>query len=160
MLKSPWKYDTANEVSVSLGPAGGGIGTLYFTNPSSGEAFNVEYAYGSFGASKGTTLNLAKSMKSTPSGGITHVYQRPFHSFGPGDFACGGQLLVIGVTAGIVARPLLPNSGASLVVAVFGLMPFAVLPFWGLFDSLLPSAGASVAACRFGAPGTSRDFEI
>ena len=158
MFKSPWKYDTSDEVSGSIGPFTAARGTLYLTNPSSGDRFNVEYRYRSFGTAKGATLNFARSIKSTPSDGITHVYQRPYHSFGPGDFPCGGQLLIVGETAGIFAPSFFQNSGMSLVVAVFGLMPFAILPTWGLFDSLLPSAGISVAGCAFGAPGTSDDF--
>jgi hypothetical protein len=150
MFRSEWKYDTAAEQSVSIGMATGGWGTMDFINPSSGQAFEVNYQYGALGPSIGSAVNFAKSIKSTPSGGITHVYQRPGHTFGPGDFSCGGQLLVIDATAGIFAPSFFPDSGASLVVALFGLLPFAFVPFWGCFDSVLPAAGIALAYCRFG----------
>jgi hypothetical protein len=152
MFKSPWKYDTAAEESVSLGMTTGGWGTMCFINSASGETFEVDYIYGALGPSKGAIANFAKSIKSTPSGRLTHVYARPAHTFGPGDFACGGYLAVVSATAGIFAPSFFPDSGASLVLAEFGLIPFATVAFWGLFDSLVPSTGICGALCKFSAP--------
>jgi hypothetical protein len=152
MFKSPWKYDTAEEDSVSVGPVTGGRGILYLINPSENTGCNVNYQYGSLGTAKGAVVNYAKSWKSTASGGLTHVYSRPFHDFDTDDFPCGGYLLVVGETAGIFAPSFFDNSGMSVVIAIFGFIPFAALAFWGNFDSALPSAGVSAALCKFGDP--------
>jgi len=147
--KTPWKLDTSEESSVSVLFFSWGKGSLYLVNESTGEKLKVNYGFGSAGASKGAAINLAESLSTDPSGGFSNVKVLRGFGFGPSTFPCFGQMVIAGATAGVFQPSFLSHSGLSVCVASFGLIPFGGIQFWGRFNSILPSAGPSVAGCYF-----------
>jgi hypothetical protein len=91
-LKTPWKYDTAEEKSISVLIGTGGTGRIFFVNQNTGKGFSTVYSYGAVGAAKGAVANFAASVKATPSGALTHVYAMApivgVDKFGPDFFPC------------------------------------------------------------------------
>jgi hypothetical protein len=148
--QTSWTYDTSYEDSVSVAILNGAAGRLYLKNSSTGESLQVPYKYGSLGTSKGAVINYAKSVTSTPSGGIGNVYTLPWGDFSANTFPCFGWLVAIGATAGIFAPSFFDNSGKGICLWIFGgIPPGAVLLSWGNFDSVLPSAGIAAGAVDF-----------
>ncbi|MBS1792977.1 MAG: hypothetical protein JSS81_03940 [Acidobacteria bacterium] len=146
---TPWKLETSEESSVSVLFFGWGGGSLYLTNDSTNEKLKLNYVFGGAGLSKGTMINLAESLTTDPSGGFSNVKVLRGFGFGSYHFPCFGRIHVIGATAGIFQPSFVSHSGLSLCVALFGVVPFGGLAFWGRFNSILPSAGPSVLGCRF-----------
>ncbi len=147
--KTPWKFETSEESSVSLFVAGWGGGTLYFVNESSSEKLKLKYGFVGVGSSKGFFLNLSESAQSDPSGGFFNVRVLQGFGFGPARFPCVGRMVLGAATAGIFQPSFVSHSGLSLCFASFGLIPFGGVAFWGRFNSIMPSAGPSVAMCYF-----------
>lgn len=148
--KSSWKYDTSEEEGSSFLVFSGANGTIWFTDPSTGEGFSVWYTYFAAGPAKGAVWNYAKALKTDPSDGFSHVRIIRGGEFGPDSFPCTGWMLMGAATAGIFQPSFLAQSGAETVLAFFGTFPFAVIPYWGRFNSLMPSAGTAMAVCHFG----------
>jgi hypothetical protein len=143
---SDWEYDTTNEDSVSIALITGAGGKLYFINTETDEHLDFTYSVLSVGASKGSVFNIAKSLVSTPSGGIEKVRVRPNHSFDLHHFPCKGVVISGGITAGIFTPSFIDDSGANVSFLGFGVDPlmFAWVPVWGRFSSILPSGGMSI----------------
>lgn len=150
MLKeTPWIYETSQEFGESILIFSGAEGKLYFANELTGQKLEVKYSYFSVGVSKGAVLNIAESLKSDPSEGFGKVQVRSGSDFGPASFPCSGWMVFAGGTAGIFQPSFMSHSGLTLCYAIFGGIPFGGVPFWGRFNSIMPSAGASAAFCQF-----------
>lgn len=147
--KTPWKLETSEESSVSIFVGSWGGGKLYFENEQSGEKFNVSYIFFGAGTSKGFSINYSESLKTDPSGGFSNVKVLRGFGFGPSTFPCAGRMVITTATAGIFQPSFISHSGLSVCVASFGFIPFGGITFWGRFNSIMPSAGPSVAACHF-----------
>ena len=142
---TPWVFKTSQETSQGIAVIGG-EGKLYFENTVTGEQLILYYSFLSVGVAKGATLNYSEALKSDPSGATSNV----IGEFGPGYFPCWGNMLVFGATAGIFQPSFMSHSGASFAMAEFGVFSsFARIGMWGRFNSLLPSAGPSLAFCHF-----------
>ncbi len=104
------------------------------------------YSVLSVGASKGAVFNVAKSLVSTPSGGLAKVRVRAGASFSARSFPCTGTVISGGLTAGIFTPSFIDDSGINVSYLEFGspLLPFAWVPVWGKFSSILPSGGVSI----------------
>jgi len=156
---SDWEYDTSREDSTSVAFITGAAGKLFFINPETDEHLDIDYSVLSVGASKGALFNVAKSLVSTPSGGLAKVRVRPGFTFDVNGFPCKGVVITGGLTAGIFTPSFIDDSGADISFLGFGIDPlmFAWVPVWGLFSSILPSAGVSLGmlAC-----GNARSYKI
>jgi hypothetical protein len=146
MTASDWEYDTSSEDSTSVAIITGAAGKLFFINSETDEHLDFKYSVLSVGASKGAVFNVAKSLVSTPSGGLAKVRIRSGYSFNKNAFPCGGVVICGGLTAGIFAPSFIDDSGADIAFLGFGISPllFAWVPVWGRFSSILPSAGVSI----------------
>jgi hypothetical protein len=149
---SDWEYDTSSEDSTSVAIITGAGGKLFFINSETDEHLDFKYTVLSVGAAKGAVFNVAKSLVSTPSGGLANVRVRADFSFDINRFPCKGIVICGGLTAGIFAPSFIDDSGADIAFLGFGINPlmFAWVPVWGRFSSILPSAGVSlgVIACE------------
>jgi hypothetical protein len=134
--QTSWVYDTSKESSLSGAIVTGASGRLYFKNNDTGATLQVPYYYGELGTSKGA-INYARSVASTPSGGIGNVYALPFGDFGPDTFLCFGWLVAIGETAGIFAQSFFDNSSKCICLRIFGGIP----PGAGLLNWAAPLGG-------------------
>lgn len=148
LVRTPWKLETSEEFGTSITVITGAKGKLHFEHEATGAKFKVDYNYLAAGVSKGFVFNIAESLTTDPSGGFTNV-KTTSGSFGPSSFPCVGYLWLGAATAGIFQPSFLSHSGLDLCVAVFGGVPFGGIPFWGRFNSIMPSAGPSVAFCKF-----------
>jgi hypothetical protein len=147
--ESDWEYDTSAEDSTSVSIITGAAGKLFFVNPETELHLDFRYTVLSVGAAKGPVFNVAKSLVSTPSGGLTKVQLRNAIPFDVKRFPCKGVVISGGLTAGIFAPSFIDDAGAEVSFLAFGLNPlepllFAWLPVWGLFSSILPGAGVSM----------------
>ena len=147
--RTPWKYDTSTEEGYSGWVISGGEGRVWFVNQNDGDAFSVRYTFIAAGVAKGAIVNYAKSVTEDTSGGFSHVRAWLGYDFGPTDFPCCGWMVVAGGTAGIFQPSFMDQSGGDVAVVLFGGAPFAGIPIYGRFNSLLPSAGLSVYFCSF-----------
>ncbi len=149
---SDWEYDTMREDSVSVAMITGAGGKLFFINPETDEHLDFKYTVLSVGAAKGAVFNVAKSLVSTPSGGLAKVRVKAGSLFNVNRFPCKGVVISGGLTAGIFSPSFIDDAGAGVSFLGFGLNPFmfAWVPVWGLFSSILPSAGVSlgILACE------------
>lgn len=149
---SDWEYDTSSEDSTSVAIITGAAGKLFFINTETEEHLDFKYSVLSVGAAKGAVFNVAKSLVSTPSGGLAKVRVRGGSSFSVNSFPCKGIVLVGGLTAGVFSPSFIDDSGAQVSFLGFGINPFmfAWVPVWGRFSSILPSAGVSlgIIACE------------
>ena len=143
---SDWEYDTGCEDSTSIAFITGAAGKLFFINPETDEHLEFRYSVLSVGPGKGAVLNVAKSLVSTPSGGLAKVRVMYGHSFDVHHFPCHGEVICGGLTAGVFSPSFIDDSGASVSLLRFGRKPgfFAWVPIWGKFSSILPSAGVSI----------------
>lgn len=143
---SDWEYDTSNEDSVSIALITGAEGKLYFVNPETEEHLDFKYTVLSVGTSKGAVFNIAKSLVTTPSGGLAKVRVRTGYTFDIHRFPCTAVVISGGLTAGIFTPSFIDDSGLNVSFLGFGVSPvmFAWVPVWGRFSSILPSAGVSI----------------
>jgi hypothetical protein len=143
---SDWEYDTSSEDSTSVAVITGAGGKLFFVNTETDEHLDFQYTVLSVGAAKGAVFNVAKSLVTTPSGGLAKLRQRPGSLFNVHRFPCKGIVIAGGLTAGVFTPSFIDDSGADVAFLGFGLDPlmFAWVPVWGCFSSILPSAGVSV----------------
>ena len=143
---SDWEYDTSNEESTSVTVVTGAAGRLFFVNPETDVHLDFKYSVLSVGAAKGAILNVAKSLVTTPSGGLAKLRLRTGFSFETKLFPCSGVVITGGLTAGIFAPSFIDDAGAEVSFFGFGVSPllFAWVPVWGLFSSILPSGGVSI----------------
>ena len=152
MYASDWEYDTSNEDSVSITVVTGGEGKLYFVNKATSQHLSFRYTFLTAGLAKGAVLNIAKSLVSTPSGGIAKVRVRDGLTFDATRFPCKGVVITGGLTAGIFTPSFIDDSGAQVSFLGLGFAPFffAWVPVWGRFSSILPSGGISLGliACE------------
>lgn len=148
---SDWEYDTSCEDSTSVAIITGAGGKLYFINPETDEHIDFKYTVLSVGAAKGAVFNIAKSLVSTPSGGLAKVRVRPGYIFDVNRFPCKGVVISGGLTAGVFSPSFIDDSGVSVSFLGFGVNPlmFAWVPIWGMFSSILPSAGVSLGILAF-----------
>ena len=143
---SDWEYDTSSEDSTSIALITGAGGKLFFINSETDEHLAFNYSVLSVGASKGAVFNIAKSLVSTPSGGLAKVRVRSGLSFDVRRFPCNGFVISGGLTAGVFTPSFIDDSGANVSFLGLGVSPFmfAWVPVWGRFSSILPSGGVSV----------------
>jgi hypothetical protein len=151
---SDWEYDTGKEDSTSIAIITGAAGKLYFVNPETEEHLDFEYSVLSAGAAKGAVINVAKSLVSTPSGGITKVRVRYDATFSAKRFPCSGIVICGGLTAGVFTPSFIDDSGLSVSLLEFGIPAFAWVAIWGRFSSVLPSGGISAGYLKCGAATT------
>jgi hypothetical protein len=149
-FNTPWVYDTSSEEGSSVWVFTGGKGILYFNNEvNTNEKLVVKYSYLSAGTSKGALINIAESLVTDPSSGFSNVKASSIRSFGKTSFPCVGWIVSVGATAGVFQPSFMSQSGLSLAVFLFGFLPFAGIPVWGRFNSILPSAGPSAGFCTY-----------
>jgi hypothetical protein len=149
---TPWVYDTSDEISYSLLFWTGGSGRIFLHNESTKEKFVMSFFYETLGKSKDLFVNYAESLKSDPSAGFGHVVVRGDCSFGRELLPCYGYLLVGAATAGLAQPSFMSRSGGQVAIAYLGpvpLVPLVMIPFYGRFNSALPSVGVSAGLCRF-----------
>lgn len=147
--KSPWAYDTSEEFSTSIWVINGGGGKLHFEHETTKEKLVVKYSYVGGGTSKGAVINIAESVITDPSGAFTNVKTVPWLSFGPDIFPCKGWMVLFGATAGVFQPSFISHSGLDVGVAIFGFLGGRAVPFWGRFNSLLPSVGPALLLCQY-----------
>lgn len=148
-FRTPWVYDTSNEFGASGWIISGAEGTLYFKNENNDDKLVVNYSYMSVGLSKGAAVNIAESLVTDPSGGFCNVRALNPSSFGKRSFPCKGWVVFLGATAGVFQLSAMSQSGLVLGIFLFGAAPFAGVPVWGRFNSILPSAGPSAGFCTY-----------
>lgn len=149
MQVTDWEYDTSSEDSTSIAIITGAAGRLYFVNPETEEHLDFKYSVLSVGGAKGAVFNVAKSLVSTPSGGLAKLRVRAGFTFGERLFPCTGVVISGGLTAGIFTPSFIDDSGANVSFLAFDTktspkIPVAWVPVWGRFSSILPSAGVSI----------------
>jgi hypothetical protein len=153
LAPSSWIYDTSNEASYSLNLATIGSGRFFLKNEANkDEKLTISYFYATLGYAKGGSINYAASLTSDPSYRIGHIAVRRDCTFGPGSFPCYGYIVFGALTAGLLQPSFLSHSGGEIALAVLGPvpeLPFAVIAFRGLFNSILPSGGVSLGPCRY-----------
>jgi hypothetical protein len=147
---SNWEYDTSYEDSTSVAVVTGAGGELFFVNPVTDEHLSFKYSVLSVGATKGAVFNIAKSLVTTPSGGLANVRVRHGFTFEKSRFPCNALIISGGVTAGIFTPSFIDDSGADVAFLGFGADPFlfAWVPIWGRFSSILPSGGVSLGILK------------
>jgi hypothetical protein len=152
LYSSPWKLYSSEDKNASLLILSGGWGAFYAKNNETGEDLKIRVHFFGGGPSVGCPINVAKSDKEYPSGGVGQVGVRNGHVMWRNDFAGRGWIIQAGATAGLLLQDGETPSGADLAIIFFGTPPFwhkAVARMWGMFQAVAPSAGISFFAATF-----------
>jgi hypothetical protein len=146
-----WYLQTSREFGESIAFISGAEGVLFFANDKTHQKLTVPYTYLSAGLAKGVVFNIAESLTTDPSGGITNVQMSGGQTFGIQTFPCMGVAWMIGATAGIFQPSFMSHSGISALTVQFGLglLPRGKVALWGRFNSILPSVGPSLGLFSF-----------
>ena len=148
--ETDWAYQTSDEESSSYGIVTGGNGHFFLSNAVSGDNMIINYNYAAVGSAKGSVWNVAASLTTDSSGQFCNVSTLCGFDFDANSFPCQGFIFFVGVSAGIFQLSFMNQSGLDLAVVVFGMLPpFAVVPIWGRFNSLMPTGGVSMAGASF-----------